>query len=69
MATSLNIPETSESSPLRGWTLFAAKAYAKIIARKHDIAVPDIDVFESLSDEELSQRLRLLSELAHLPPA
>jgi hypothetical protein len=52
----------------RQWNQFAYMAFARIIARKHDIVVPEV-AFEDLSDEELARRLRLVTELAHLPPA
>lgn len=58
--------ETSRSQ--REWRIFAFRGFARIVARKHGIAVPELNL-ESLSDEDLESRLRLISELAHLPPA
>lgn len=55
-----------EPSSTREWQIFAVKAFSKIIARKHGLAVPPVDL-EKLSDEQLEARLRLISELAHLP--
>jgi hypothetical protein len=52
----------------RFWRLFAIRAFAVIVARKHNMAVP-LDDIEELSDEDLEVRLRLVQELAHLPPA
>jgi hypothetical protein len=52
----------------REWTIFAFHGMARIVARKHGIVVPEMDL-ESLSDEELERRYRLIAELAHLPPA
>jgi hypothetical protein len=52
----------------RIWNLFAIRAFATIVARKHNVVVP-LDGVDDLSDEELTTRLRLVSELAHLPPA
>ena len=52
----------------RLWNLFAIRAFATIVARKHNIVVP-VDGLDDLSDEEVTARLRLVSELAHLPPA
>ena len=53
---------------VREWNEFAYVAFARIVARKHNIPVPEVDL-ANLSDEELERRLRLVSELAHLPPA
>ncbi|DAD50356.1 hypothetical protein QIL38_gp1 [ssRNA phage Gephyllon.2_5] len=52
----------------RKWQEFAFKAYARIIARKHNVTVPIIDL-AALSDEELERDLGLVRDLAHLPPA
>lgn len=52
----------------RKWSIFACRSFAHIVARKHNIIVPSLDTLEILSDEELERRMRLLSELAHLPP-
>jgi hypothetical protein len=47
--------------------MFAIKAFAAIVARKHNIPVP-LEDLDALSDEELAARLRTIQELAHLPP-
>jgi len=52
----------------REWLEFAYDGFARIVARKHGIVVPTVDL-STLSDEELERRLRLVTELAHLPPA
>lgn len=52
----------------RQWNEFAFHSYARIVARKHNIAVPEVDI-SVLSDEELERRMRLLFDMAHLPPA
>jgi hypothetical protein len=71
---SANHPSTTTSEPplagsgSRIWNAFAIRAFATIVARKHNIMVP-LDDLQDLSDEELAGRLRLVSELAHLPPA
>lgn len=51
----------------REWNEFAYHAFARICARKHN-SVPPVTDLQSLSDGELERRVRLLSELAHLPP-
>jgi hypothetical protein len=58
---SVNVPVN------RAWQEFAYHAFARLVARKHGIAVPDVDIV-SLSDEELERRTALLQELSHLPP-
>lgn len=67
MATNQNANSTPTTS--RGWQEFALKSFAVIVARKHGITAPEMDDLKSLSDEELEKRLRLMSEMAHLPPA
>ena len=57
-----NLPEET-----RGWRLFAYHGFARIVARKHGLAVPELP--DGISDEELEVRLRVVQELAHLPPA
>jgi hypothetical protein len=42
-------------------------AYARIVARKHNVAPPEPD-FESTSIEELEASVQTLRDLAHLPP-
>jgi hypothetical protein len=75
MATRQNetAEQTNPLSPVmdRAWNEFALLAFARIVARKHGVIVPntDADSLSSLSNEELEKRLRLVSELAHLPPA
>lgn len=51
----------------RLWNLFALRSYARIVAVKHGLSVP-IDDLDSLSDEEISSRLSLVRDMAHLPP-
>jgi hypothetical protein len=68
MATSQGIEQVRLPSDSRIWQEFAYHSYARIVARKHGIVVPDVDL-SILSDEELERRVRLVSELAHLPPA
>jgi hypothetical protein len=60
--------QSDDSVNSRSWNEFAYLSFARIVARKHDMVLPDVD-FSTLSDEELTRRVRLLSELAHLPPA
>jgi hypothetical protein len=62
-----NQNETPEDAS-RQWNIFALKGYAAIVARKHSIVVPTSDI-ELISNEELVVRLRLVADLAHLPPA
>jgi hypothetical protein len=49
----------------------SSHAYARIVARKHGIAVlPDlISAIELMTDEELSSFQTVVRDLAHLPPA
>ncbi len=68
MVTSQNDRNLPSAPQGRAWSEFAIKGYSAIVARKHGIAVPLGDI-ESLSDEELDVRLRLVTDLAHLPPA
>lgn len=63
MATSNN---NNDNLGLRSWAVFAYHAYAKIVVRKHNLSIPEIDL-NSLSLEELDRRTRLMAELAHLP--
>ena len=51
----------------RVWNLFAVRSYARIVAVKHGLSVPTDDL-ENLSDEELTSRLSLVRDMAHLPP-
>jgi len=48
--------------------IFAFHGFARIVARKHGLVVPDVDLSQ-LSDEDLEQRYNVVRELAHLPPA
>lgn len=71
MATAASGPVTRTSEGLTDptdWYLFTFEAYSRIIARKHGITVPAVDLF-ALSSSEREERVRLLQELAHLPPA
>jgi len=52
----------------RAWQEFAIQSFARIVARKHGVTVP-LSNLQDLSDEELENRLQVIRELAHLPPA
>jgi len=56
------------SDSQRDWMIFAFHGFARIVARKHGLVVPDVDLSQ-LSDEDLEQRYNVVRELAHLPPA
>jgi len=51
----------------RFWNIFAYHSFSRIVARKHGISVPAIDL-DSLSNEEIETRLQVMRDLAHLPP-
>lgn len=51
----------------RLWSVFALHAYARIVLKKHGLRVPTDDL-DDISDDEIADRLRLVSDLAHLPP-
>ena len=55
-------------NPNREWMIFQLLSYSRIAARKHGISIPAVDDLDSLSDEELADKIKLLQELAHLPP-
>jgi hypothetical protein len=61
------VGETRLISDTRLWNLFAYSGYARIVAAKHNLVVPEFDL-DALSDEELERRTRLMLDLAHLPP-
>jgi hypothetical protein len=69
MTTSNNVTTAGPDLPdsTRAWNIFAIRGYATIVARKHNLAVPVLEL-ESLSDEEILVRLQLVRDLAHLPP-
>lgn len=53
----------------KAWAIFEYNSYVKIVARKHGITPPDISTeFEDLTVSEIERRVRLLQDLAHLPP-
>lgn len=53
-------------APNRLFNELVYTTYARIVTRKHGIAIPtDIS---ALSDEELERRLATVRDLAHLPP-
>jgi hypothetical protein len=64
MATNTNI---ANRPPGREWREFAFHGYAVIIARKHNLVVPTVEL-SVLSDEEFTQFFELVRDLAHLPP-
>ncbi len=67
--TTTNLPTTDAGdSPDVEWNQFAYESYTRIVSRKHGLAVPSVD-FRALTSSEQERRLRLLQELAHLPPA
>lgn len=47
--------------------IFTWFAYARIVARKHNMPPPEPD-FGTLSDEEVETSIQVLRDLAHLPP-
>jgi hypothetical protein len=62
------VPEgTAQKVVARSWQEYAFHAYARIVARKHGLAAPTLDL-TSLSDEELETSLATVRDLAHLPP-
>lgn len=62
------LTHTPANASSREWNIFAYHSFARIVARKHGLVPPELD-FSSLSDEEVEVRLRMVQELAHLPPA
>jgi regulation of enolase protein 1 (concanavalin A-like superfamily) len=67
MPTSNQTASSTLTQSQKDWMIFAYHSFARIVVRKHGLVPPDI-VLESLSDEELEQRFRLMQEMAHLPP-
>lgn len=47
--------------------IFTWFAYARIVARKHNMPPPE-PRFDDLSNEEIETSIQLLRDLAHLPP-
>lgn len=69
MATRNEIPtpDVTEISEGRHWDEQVYRIFARVVAKKHDVALNDVDL-ATLSDDELTKRIEILRELGHLPP-
>jgi len=54
-------------TPEREWLEFQFSTYSRIAMRKHGISIPVVEL-TAITDESLIDRVKLLQELAHLPP-
>lgn len=59
----------ASNSYSRSNTIFSWYAYARIVARKHNMPAPEPQDWDNLSDEEILVMVTVLRDLAHVPSA